>query len=374
MSNSITKRIGNHFYNGRYFAAKTLIEKYLEETRDIENAKLAYIFGIVFSYTNDYDRAIKYLDLCATLTNDFDLKINIALTFRKMRQYRKAEIVLENLISDKNYHQCLGYYLLAKTEFFAGNYNYALELFETCLQLPGHEKYLSSIQNYITKSKNHLKNNTSKMDYHVFKDLVGKLVKGHIVYLKNPRISEKKDLGFYKRPYLIFDITSDTAYVLGLVAEQITPFKLPASLCNSPTDKYLLNKVTTIKLDDIESVVGQIDPKYFSEIVYHLYHSYHHYFNNSIPLVPDNLTPVSLHKVIVIYNEELKTEEYYFVCQINDEYYEAIKLNVIDGIFIPSDENKLIPKNAKFFDVITLNNDIISYLIYTINNMKVSNR
>lgn len=375
MSNSITKKISNHFYKGRYFAAKKLMMEYIANGNTISTDKLAYIFGITFFYTNDLDETKKYLDLAASLTSSNDIRIKIVLTYRRMGEFRKAKTILVALVKDESYKECLGYYLLGKTEFFAGNYETALKLFQTCLHLNGNAEYLESIDRYIVKSQNHLLNNTSKIDYKVFKDFVGSISRGHIVYLKKPKNSTASDdLGFYKRPYLIFDIACDTAYTLGLASEPITPFKLPANLCNSPTDKYILTKVTTININDIESVVGQIDPKYYSEITYYLYHSYHNYFDKSLPLIPTKLNEVLLSNVLVIYNEETQEEEYFFVYGIEDDHYKTIRLNVIDGIFIPSDEARDILKNTKFYDVVPLSNDIVDYLNYAISSLVPNSR
>ena len=156
--------------------------------------------------------------------------------------------------------------------------------------------------------------------------------------------------------------------------EQVTSFKLLASTCSSPTDKYILSRVVTLNLKDVESVVGYVEPEHFNEIAYYLYNSHHHYYNEFIPLVPKDLNIVNLNNVIVVYNSETQKEEYFYVYEIEENCYKTVRLDVLNGLFIPSDNFLDISLSTPLYDVIPLKDNIVSYINCALDNIRLGGR
>ncbi|MDE5538968.1 MAG: tetratricopeptide repeat protein, partial [Bacilli bacterium] len=341
-----------------YEEVVSLVEDYLSNNPAVISSELAYIYGVSLLHTRNKEMGEYYLTLVLNNNPDPEIAKDIAVHYRKEREYIKAKTILENL-AQAGSREFIVYYLLAKTEFYSGNYEPAIRLFNEALKCKCSDRNILNATKYLSKAHKHLRNGTHKIDYEIFKQ-TNELTSGHIVYLKVKKnangefLTSSTDAKYYKRTYLIFDIEDDKVYALALSNKPDSKYVIPASVCSNPTDKYILNKVVSFKIDQVECVAGFVDPSYFNELVYYMYHSYHTEIENAVPDNSNRTFNVSERNVLVAYNAEAKHEEYFYVLACEDNVYKTVKLYVLDGMFFPTEEISFISADTPFYDVIPL--------------------
>lgn len=365
----LTKQIQENFHHGNFANTISLIDEYLTIPGFGMYDMLAYYYGVSLMEIGSKKTAFKYLDMAYTLLSKSSImKIRVANCYRHYNEYQKAKNILEELIADDNYQDFTGYFVLAKIEFYAGNYERALELFAKASLYSKNPDDIVKIENFQKRAEEYLKAETKKIDYQAFMANGKELEIGHIIYIKVPSQNVKEsssDNYFYKRTYLITNINNNVLTTVSLSnSPSLYSFCIPKELSHSLDDKYAVYGFKTLDISQVESVVGKLDLIFVKELLYHLHTYYHDLLNIKKPFSaiqnytnhPRSILP---NNVIVIYGSN-NEEEYHFVIDITEKEYKTVKLKIENGCFLPDNEFASLGFDTYIFDVIPLKSNIIS--------------
>lgn len=366
------KKIQENFHNDRYSEVISLIDEYLTIPGVGMYDMLAYYYGVSLMSLGNTELASKYLDMsCHLLSNTTIMKIRVANSYRHYQMYQKAKEILEEVIADENYQDFIGYYTLAKVEFYAGNYERAADLFTKASKYVENDFAVAKIAMFIDKINTYLKSGTKKIDFEAFKGQGENLQVGHIIYVKIPKenvIASSSDSYYFKRTYLITEINNNEIHAISLSNYPVpNSFHLPRTLCCSLDDKYALYSFRTFNINQVESVVGKINLHDVQKILYYFYHYYQDFYNetktnNQVYSLESSKKSASSCNVLVVYNPDIAKEEYYYVINIHENEYEVVKLNIQNGAFIPTDDFTLLGIDSYILDVIPLHPRIIAHI------------
>ena len=274
----LMEEIIDYYNNGNYDKVLLLIDDYFK----IDNS------GIFDGLMNIYiecliklgrvDDAYKNLELMLKIYPYYYNKFKLIIKYIECGKENKLNEMLEN-----NKFSNYDTFYIARSCYYNGMYDKALELFNYYLEYSDDELKKGSVLEYIRKIKLYKENSLLFLDvkYSYFKSKGYKLEPGHIIcvgkvieYYKENEFNDDPKLS--RRPYMIWRIEGDKIYAFP-ISTQVKRVKNDIlKKENYPVrnfDRVALTGMVCLRENDVLNVIDKVSDEDYQEIINGLYRS-----------------------------------------------------------------------------------------------------
>ncbi len=344
----LKKEIDKAFSIYDYKKTVELVKEYFQLKEQID-LLILFKYVIALKKLNYPKEEIKpFLEYIYKYEPNFYFKLSMGILYHNHGLYEEAKETFV-ILAKMNKKSSMVYSYLGKTCYELNEYNNAktcLNLALSCNPKPKTKEIcewlLKKINLYLERDK------FVEVSYEEFTKKGREVSSGLIVNLKN------------NKPYLIYKVKENNCYSFPLTKElNKNTHHLICSSNRGGIGAYLDGEIVKFNKEDINYIISAM---YTSDLKYALINMARYYSKVGISalstlekeFMDEIKNNVEINDIVAIYNNNLGKDSYYFVLNITEDRIEAMKAELINGVFTLTQDSEFFPKDVFVTEIVSL--------------------